>query len=127
MGYGVSHQNVDVPSADDPHRLLDGRRGGRPAGYTPGEPVVGEIAVYFADDQRSLYQLRQWLPVFELLDRRHPVVIVTGHAESYAALGRLTGLRTVFAPTWPDLAGLYETSAFRMAIYVNNSMYNFSR
>lgn len=113
MGYGNSHQNVD------------GRRVGRPAGYAPGEPVAGEIAVYFADDQRQLYQLSQWLPVLELLDRRHPVVIVTCHAGSYAALGRLTGLRTVFTPTWPDLAGLYETSAFRMAIYVNNSTDNF--
>lgn len=125
MGHGNSRQNVDPPPVDDPHHLLDGRRVGRPAGYTPGEPVDGEIVVYFADDQRLLYQLRQWLPVFELLDRRHPVVIVTGHPETYSALGRLTGLRAVFAPTWPDLAGLYETSAFAMAIYVNNSMYNF--
>lgn len=97
----------------------------RPRGYIPGAPLDAAIVVYFADDDRKIYQLRQWLPVFEVLNRRHRVVIVTADARTYTALGRLTGLRVLLVPTWPDLAELYETSPLRMAIYVNNSTHNF--
>lgn len=110
---------------EDPHRFLDTPGGPRPAGYAPGEQVPGEIAVYFADDQRKLYQLRQWLPVFEKLDHRHPLVVITRHPKTYAELGKLSGLRRVLAPTFPDLANLYESSDFKAAVYVNNSMHNF--
>ena len=118
-------RTADSPDVDDPHRYLNGVHVCQPQGYTPGESVDGEIVVYFADDPRKLYQLRQWLPVFDLLDQRHPVVIVMRNAEAYAALGGLTRLRALLVPTWPDLASVYETSDFRMVIYVNNSTYNF--
>ncbi|EWC58849.1 putative integral membrane protein [Actinokineospora spheciospongiae] len=112
-------------SGIDPHRLLDSPRGPQPAGYVPGEPVLGEVAVYFADDPRKLYQLKQWLPVFELLDERHPVVIVLRDLASLAELSTLTPLRCVLAPTFPDLVDLYEVSDFKVAVYVNNSVHNF--
>jgi hypothetical protein len=110
---------------EDPHRFLDTPNGPQPDGYRPGEPVPGEIAVYFTDDPRKLYQLRQWLPVFERLDARHPLAIITRHHRTYAELGELTGLRRVLAPTFPDLANLYESSDFKIAVYVNNSVHNF--
>jgi choline kinase len=96
-----------------------------PGGYVPGEPVAGEVAVYFGDDPRYLYQLRQWLPVLARLHERHPTVLVTGHPDTYAALLRETTLPCVLAPTWPDLIGLYESSDLRVAVYVNNSDRNF--
>lgn len=110
---------------DRSHRLLDTPRGPQPDGYVEGEPVPGEIAVYFADDPRKLYQLRQWLPVFELLDAQHPVVIITRNPRSYVELLAATPLRCVLAPAFPDLVGLYEHSDFKAAIYVNNSVHNF--
>lgn len=94
-----------------------------PAGYVPGTPVPGTVAVYFADDPRKLYQLRQWLPVLERLDREHPVTIITRNRRTYGALE--TSLRVVLAPTFADLVQLYETSDFKVAVYVNNSMHNF--
>ena len=109
----------------DPHRFLDTPGGPRPAGYVPGEGVPGEIAVYFADDPRKLYQLEQWLPVLERLDAGHPLVIITRHPKTYAELGEISGLRRVLAPAFPDLANLYESSDFRVAVYVNNSVHNF--
>lgn len=110
---------------DDNHRMLDTPRGPQPAGYTRGEAVPGETAVYFADDPRKLYQLRQWLPVFELLDQHHPVVIITRHPKTYAELAEVTPLRCVLAPAFPDLVDLYENCDFKTAIYVNNSVHNF--
>ncbi|MGD9527022.1 MAG: hypothetical protein AB7V44_09565, partial [Pseudonocardia sp.] len=50
------------------HRHLNGRRVADPDGYVPGEAVPGEVVVYFAEDPRRVYQLRQWLPVLERLD-----------------------------------------------------------
>jgi hypothetical protein len=110
---------------EDPHRFLDTPGGPRPAGYVPGAGVSGEIAVYFADDPRKLYQLEQWLPVLEELDSRHPLVLVTRHPKTYAELGEISGLRRVLAPAFPDLTDLYESSDFKVAVYVNNSVHNF--
>jgi hypothetical protein len=94
-----------------------------PAGYEPGSAVPGTVAVYFPDDPRKLYQLKQWLPVLERLDRDHPVTVITRNAKTYAELD--TPLRTVLAPTFPDLVQLYEASDFKVAVYVNNSVHNF--
>ncbi|HYU03857.1 MAG TPA: CDP-glycerol glycerophosphotransferase family protein [Jatrophihabitantaceae bacterium] len=97
----------------------------RPAGFLPGEPVDGDVVAYFGDDPRKLYQLRQWLPVLEQLDTHHRVLVVTRDPHSYAEACSTTSLSVVCAPTMPDLMALYEASAFRLALYVNNSMYNF--
>jgi hypothetical protein len=109
----------------DVRRLLDTPTGPLPAGYEPGVPVPGTVAVYFADDPRKLYQLKQWLPVLERLDREHPVTIITRNRKTYAELEGTTPLRLVFAPAFPDLVQLYEASDFKVAVYVNNSVHNF--
>jgi len=109
----------------DPHREPDGPRLPGPVGYIPGEPVPGEVVAYFADDPRKLYQLRQWLPVFERLDVRHPVLIVTRDVRTYAEVGRVTALRSVLARALPDLVDLYESSDPKLGVYVNNSVRNF--
>jgi CDP-Glycerol:Poly(glycerophosphate) glycerophosphotransferase len=109
--------------AGDVRRLLDTPKGPLPAGYEPGTSVPGTVAVYFADDPRKLYQLKQWLPVLERLDREHPVTIITRNRKTYEALE--TPLRTVCAPAFPDLVQLYESSDFKVAVYVNNSVHNF--
>jgi hypothetical protein len=115
--FGIRKKSRDV------RRLLDAPHGPVPEGYEPGTPVDGTVAVYFADDPRKLYQLRQWLPVFERLDREHPVTIITRNRKTYEALE--TPLRTVLAPAFPDLVQLYETSDFKVALYVNNGVHNF--
>src|SRR6185369_12310632 len=101
-----------------------------PAGFTAGEGAPGEVIVYFGDDPRRLYQLRQWLPVFERLHRRHPVLLVTRDQRTYAELVNTelagsTTLPCVLAPAFADLVDLYENSDHKVAIYVNNSAQNF--
>ena len=87
--------------------------------------VPGTVAIYFADDPRYLYQLRQWLPVFERLHERHPSVIVACHPDTHAVLREETPLPSLLAPTWPELIGHYESSDYKVAVYVNNSDFNF--
>jgi hypothetical protein len=96
-----------------------------PAGYTPGEPVPAEVVAYFADEPAQLYQLRQWLPVFEQLDTRHRVLVATSDARTYAEVNAMTGLRCVLAPANRDLVELYDSGDYKVAVYVNNSMLNF--
>jgi hypothetical protein len=107
------------------HRHLNGRRIADPDGYVPGEAVPAEVVVYFAEDPRRVYQLRQWLPVLERLDGRHRVTLLLTHRDTYALVRAQTSLRCVLVPTWPDLADLFEASDFKVAIYVNNSVRNF--
>jgi hypothetical protein len=90
-----------------------------------GDPAPGVVVVYFPDDPLRLYQLRQWLPVFERLDARHPVEVVTRHPETYAELVSLTPLRRVLAPSFRDLMAVYDAGAHKAAVYVNNSVLNF--
>jgi hypothetical protein len=84
-----------------------------------------EVFVYFGDDPRRLYQVRQWLPVFERLHLRHPVLLVTRDRRSHTELRRTTPLATALAPSFPELVDLYETSDHKVVIYVNNSAQNF--
>jgi hypothetical protein len=96
-----------------------------PTSQRSGGPASGEVVVYFADDPPLTYQVRQWLPVFERLDARHPVLVVTRHPETYAQLASLTPLRRVLAPSFRDLMAVYDAGAHKVAIYVNNSVLNF--
>jgi hypothetical protein len=89
------------------------------------EPASGDVVVYFADDPPRLYQLRQWLPVFEQLDARHPVLVVTRHPQTHAELSSLTRLPLALAPSFRDLMALYDAGAHKAAVYVNNSVWNF--
>jgi len=95
------------------------------AGYTPGEAVPAEVVAYFGDEPARFYQLRQWLPVFERLDTRHPVLIATSDARTYAEVRAMTELRCVLVPDNRDLVDLYDSGDYKVAVYVNNSMLNF--
>lgn len=96
-----------------------------PVGYTPGEPVHAEVVAYFADEPARLYQLRQWLPVFERLDGRHRVLVLTSDARTYAEVRAMTELRCVLAPAERDVVDLYADGDYKVAVYVNNSTLNF--
>jgi len=87
-------------------------------------PEVSTVA-YFADDPTRAYQLGQWLPVLEILNEQHPVGIVVRDPESAFVLGARTSLPVFTAPTFPELANLYESLDAKVALYCNNSMLNF--
>lgn len=90
-----------------------------------GRSREGDVIAYFGDSPDKLYQLEQWLPAFEELNRHRPVVVVMRNASSFAASKELTYLPIVLAETQPDLIDLYSEVDYRLAIYVNNSMRNF--
>jgi hypothetical protein len=88
-------------------------------------PVDAEVVAYFPDGPDRLYQLEQWLPVFEELSEHHSVVIVLRDIRSLKALQDLTSLPIVCLTTFLDLMTLYDMGDFKVGIYVNNSQRNF--
>jgi choline kinase len=84
-----------------------------------------EVVIYFGDDPLRVYQLRQWLPVFELLHRRHRVLIALREQSTYALLRSTTSLPMVHLPTFGELTEMYRRSEHKVVVYVNNSARNF--
>jgi choline kinase len=104
------HDGIEVPA---------------PEAATAGSPIDAEVIVYFGDDPLRVYQLRQWLPVFELLDRRHRVTVVLREAATVDIVRAATSLPVVYLPSFGELTEMYRTSDCKVAIYVNNSARNF--
>lgn len=102
-----------------------GRMVGAERSMGPAPEAAREIVVYFGDDPLRLYQLQQWLPVFEVLDRRHPVQIVAREADSFAMIRQATHLPSVLLRTFADLTEFYRHADHKVAVYVNNSAKNF--
>lgn len=93
-------------------------------GFDLSDVPSAPIALYFADPPSKLYQLLQWLPVFE----GHPSltsIIVVRHVETYDALQGRTSLPVLLVPSYEVLMELYDHADFHAVIYVNNGWTNF--
>jgi hypothetical protein len=90
-----------------------------------GPAEAAEVVIYFAEDRRRIYQLDQWLPVFEELHRIHPLVILMRSRGSFNDLFERTALPTIYARRLADVLELYDELDPKVAIYVNNGVANF--
>jgi len=104
------------------NRLREYGRGGSD-GFTLANIPRADIALHFSDPPSKLYQLQQWLPIFEAGPR--PTIVVTRTIETYDALAGATSLPVLLVPTFEDLMALYDTANFRCVVYVNNGWSNF--
>lgn len=85
----------------------------------------GAVVAYFADATPTIYQIKQWLPVFEQVAQRQPFLIVTRRMATTEQLRPLTELPVAFARTIDGVLGLYDEVGAKTVIYVNNGMRNF--
>jgi hypothetical protein len=95
-----------------------------PEGFDLSAVPSADVALYFADGPTKLYQLLQWLPVFEA----HPdmrTIVVVRHVETYRTLQQITPLRVLLVPRYEVLMALYDRADFHAVIYVNNGWTNF--
>lgn len=95
-----------------------------PAGFDLQNVPHADIALYFADQPAKLYQLTQWLPIFE---QRKDVttIVVVRNIESYQELQNLTSLQVLLVPRYEVLMALYDRASFHAVVYVNNGWTNF--
>lgn len=96
---------------------------GESEGFTLTDIPHADIALHFSDPPSKLYQLQQWLPIFEQGPR--PTIVVTRTIETYDALVGLTNLPVLLVPTFEELMALYDKANFRCVVYVNNGWSNF--
>lgn len=91
----------------------------------PDAASGAEVVAFFGDDPLRVYQLRQWLPVLELLDRRHRVVVVLREQATYDLVVAETSLPVLYLPTFGELTEMYRLGRHKVVVYVNNSARNF--
>ena len=95
-----------------------------PDGFDLEDVPTADIALYFADQPTKLYQLTQWLPVFENQINLRTIVVVR-NLETYNTLRALTKLQVLLVPRYEILMALYDRADFHAVIYVNNGWTNF--
>lgn len=97
---------------------------GEPDGFDLNAVPSSDIALYFPDTPHKLYQLTQWLPVFEANKEMRTIVVVRS-TETYNELIGRTSLRVLLVPRYEALMALYDRADFHAVIYVNNGWTNF--
>ncbi|MDA3022286.1 MAG: CDP-glycerol glycerophosphotransferase family protein [Actinomycetota bacterium] len=95
-----------------------------PEGFDLENIPDADIALYFADQPAKLYQLTQWLPIFEQRTDLTTILVVR-NIESYLELQNLTKLHVLLVPVYEDLMELYDRASFHAVVYVNNGWTNF--
>ena len=66
------------------------------------------VAAFFADPPSKIYQISQWIPVFEKAPTHLRPVIVTRHAATTEELQKITSLLVIHARTYDLLMQLLE-------------------
>jgi hypothetical protein len=84
-----------------------------------------QIAVYFADSDVNIYQMRQWYKPLQRLAERWPVMILARNAPGAAALLEESGLPVAFVPKVGDLESVISQQDIRIVLYVNQNTRNF--
>jgi hypothetical protein len=95
-----------------------------PEGFDLSAVPSADVALYFADGPQKLYQLTQWLPVFEANPDMTTIVVVR-HVETYRELLTRTKLKVLLVPRYEIMMALYDRADFHAVIYVNNGWTNF--
>lgn len=97
----------------------------RLARRAPAPTAHFRVAVYFADGEVNMYQLRQWYRPLQHLARTWPVVVVSRSATGAQALLADDALPVAFVPTVRDLEDYVASQDIRVVLYVNQNTRNF--
>jgi hypothetical protein len=84
-----------------------------------------EVVLYFADGPENVYQVQQWLPILEELDRRHPTIVLCRDGRTCDVLRRETGLPVTLVRAFRDLEPVYRAVDAKVCLYVNAHPRNF--
>ncbi|UWF78165.1 CDP-glycerol glycerophosphotransferase family protein [Microbacterium neungamense] len=84
-----------------------------------------KIAVYFADGEVNMYQMRQWYRPLAGLAERWPVVLLSRNATGAEKLIQEDAPPVAFVPTVRDLERFIAKQDIRIVLYVNQNTRNF--
>ncbi|MDD7962600.1 CDP-glycerol glycerophosphotransferase family protein [Microbacterium thalli] len=83
------------------------------------------VAVYFADGDVNMYQMRQWYKPLQKLAETWPVVVISRSATGAQALLADGALPVAFAPSVRALEQVVAAQDIRVVLYVNQNTRNF--
>lgn len=83
------------------------------------------VAVYFADGDVNMYQMRQWYRPLAELAKIWPVVVLSRAATGARALMKESGLPVAYVPAIRDLEAYVTEQDIRVVLYVNQNTRNF--
>ncbi|GLJ78972.1 CDP-glycerol glycerophosphotransferase family protein [Microbacterium imperiale] len=83
------------------------------------------VAVYFADGDVNMYQMRQWYKPLQKLAETWPVVVISRSATGAQALLADGALPVAFAPSVRALEQFVAAQDIRVVLYVNQNTRNF--
>lgn len=111
-------------------RVIENRRAlrqvrSRIAASPPHPDRTFRVAVYFADGDVNMYQMRQWYKPLEELAETWPVVILSRAVTGARALLAETSLPVAFVPTVRALEDYVASQDIRVVLYVNQNTRNF--
>lgn len=84
-----------------------------------------QIAVYFADSDVNMYQIRQWYRPLQELAKTWPVVVMARNAMGAKALLDDGALPVAYVPEVRGVERFIERQDIRVVLYVNQNMRNF--
>ena len=84
-----------------------------------------QVAVYFADGDVNMYQMRQWYRPLERLAEHWPVVVLSRSATGAEKLIAEGAPPVAFVPTVRDLERFLARQDIRVVLYVNQNTRNF--
>lgn len=84
-----------------------------------------EVFAYFGDTNAKLYQLRQWIPVLEELNKTTPTAIFLRWPSAIAETAKATSLPIVFRQSFDEMMTYIEKNQPKLILYVNNGQSNF--
>jgi hypothetical protein len=83
------------------------------------------VALYFADGDVNMYQVRQWYKPLQRLAKSWPVVVLSRNPTGARALMADAALPVAFVPTVRDLEAYVAEQDIRVVLYVNQNTRNF--
>lgn len=84
-----------------------------------------KVAVYFADSDVNMYQIRQWYAPLAELHKTHPVTIIARHPTAALALLQESPVPIVYARKVAQLEEFIDQQELRVVLYVNQNAKNF--
>jgi hypothetical protein len=88
-------------------------------------PGSVKVAVYFADDEVNLYQIRQWYAPMAELAKTWPVTIISRSPAAALALWKEAPVPTVYLRSVASLETFVDEQDLRIVFYVNQNTRNF--
>lgn len=111
-------------------KAVDNRRAvGEVRRRRPSVPLAGRhhyrIALYFADGDVNMYQVRQWYRPLQRIAESWPVVVLSRNPTGARAIMDDGALPVAFVPTVADLEHYVAEQDIRVVLYVNQNTRNF--